>query len=92
MENVFPKYVDKPLIGIHQYSFKGKIDGISGDVDLDEAFKDYPEAIRSAGKNNLSKASKYTVTAIQSNLTLDKANDVSAYLQKLGMSVIIKGE
>ena len=92
VENVFPKYVDKPLIGIHQYSFKGKIDGISGDVDLDEAFKDYPEMIRSAGKNNLSKASKYTVTAIQSNLTLDKANDVSAYLQKLGMSVIIKGE
>lgn len=92
VENVFPKYVDKPLIGIHQYSFKGKIDGISGDVDLDEAFKDYPETIRSAGKNNLSKASKYTVTAVQSNLTLDKANDVSAYLQKLGMSVIIKGE
>ena len=39
--------VDKPnynltSYGIWQYSFKGRIDGISGDVDLDQAYKNYP--------------------------------------------------
>lgn len=92
VENVFPKCVDKPLVGIHQYSFKGSIEGIKGNVDLDQAFKDYPESIKSAGKNNLSKPQKYTVSAIQSGLNFEKANDVAAYLQKLGMSTQIKGE
>ncbi len=36
--------------GIHQYSFKGEVDGIRGDVDLDYAVKNYPEIMR---ENNL---------------------------------------
>lgn len=36
--------------GIHQYSFRGIVDGIRGDVDLDYAVKDYPEIMR---KNKL---------------------------------------
>lgn len=36
--------------GIHQYSFRGDVDGIRGDVDLDYAVKDYPEIMR---ENNL---------------------------------------
>lgn len=93
VENVFPKYVDKPLIGIHQYSFKGKIDGISGDVDLDECFKDYPNLIRSSNKNNYSdKKTTYSVIAKQTGLEFQKANDVSSYLRKIGMSTEIKEE
>ncbi|MDE6833598.1 MAG: glycoside hydrolase family 25 protein, partial [Ruminococcus sp.] len=37
--------------GLWQYSWKGRIDGIAGDVDLDYAYKNYPEIIRKAGLN-----------------------------------------
>ena len=37
--------------GMWQYSWKGKISGISGDVDLDYAYVDYPEQIKAKGLN-----------------------------------------
>lgn len=37
--------------GIWQYSHNGKIDGINGAVDLNYSYTDYPDLIRSAGKN-----------------------------------------
>lgn len=37
--------------GMWQKSSTGRIDGISGNVDIDEAFEDYPEIIRNAGLN-----------------------------------------
>lgn len=37
--------------GLWQYSWTGRIDGISGDVDLDYSYKDYPEIIRKSGLN-----------------------------------------
>ncbi len=37
--------------GLWQYSWNGRIDGISGDVDLDYAYKDYPTIIKSARSN-----------------------------------------
>lgn len=42
-------------IGIWQYSEKGKIDGISGNVDLDECYVDYPEFVKAAGRNGYAK-------------------------------------
>lgn len=39
--------------GMWQYSSTGKVNGIDGDVDLNYAFKDYPQRIRSNGLNNL---------------------------------------
>lgn len=46
---------DKPAFsgdyGIWQYSWKGKIDGIQGNVDLDYAYRDYPALIKEAGLN-----------------------------------------
>lgn len=41
--------------GIWQYSWVGKIDGVSGDVDLDYAYKNYPEIIKNAGLNGFAK-------------------------------------
>ena len=38
--------------GIHQYSWTGRINGISGDVDLNHCYKNYPEIIKNAGLNN----------------------------------------
>lgn len=47
-----PKYT-RPY-GIWQYSCKGKISGIEGDVDLDLCFKDYAKLIKDGGFNHLS--------------------------------------
>lgn len=42
--------------GIWQYSDKGKLDGINGNVDLDYCYIDYPEAIKAKGLNGYEKA------------------------------------
>lgn len=39
--------------GLWQKSSTGKIDGINGNVDLDEAFENYPDIIKKAGLNGL---------------------------------------
>lgn len=39
--------------GIWQYTSKGSVPGISGNVDMDWAYKDYPAVIRAAGLNGL---------------------------------------
>ena len=53
-------YMDNPDLsspsrscGIWQHSSTGSVSGISGHVDLDVAYKDYPAIIRAAGKNRL---------------------------------------
>ena len=42
--------------GVHQYSFTGRVDGISGNVDMDSSDTDYVGIIRSAGLNGVEKA------------------------------------
>ncbi len=60
--------------GIWQYSWKGSIDGISGDVDLDYAYQDYSSIIQKAGlngfgtDNNATDFSSYTVKVTTSAL------------------------
>lgn len=53
VENAEPK--NAPEWGIHQYSWKGKIDGITTDTDLNECRKNYPQIIKDAGLNRYSK-------------------------------------
>lgn len=38
---------------IWQYSGNGQIEGVSGPIDLDVSYKNYPQLIREAGKNHL---------------------------------------
>lgn len=38
-------------VGMWQYSEKGKVDGIGGNVDMDVCYVDYPTVIKAAGKN-----------------------------------------
>jgi lysozyme len=56
--------VSKPAVsgnyGLWQYSWKGRVDGIQGDVDLDYAYKDYPALIRAAGLNGWGQASTFS--------------------------------
>ena len=72
-----PKYVEK--YGIWQKSETGRVGGISGNVDLDECYVDYPTVIKAAGKNGYKTESLETAhdTATQDSdvmegvLTLD---------------------
>ena len=45
-------FYDGPY-GMWQYSATGSVNGIDGEVDLDYAYKDYPDRIRKMGLNNL---------------------------------------
>lgn len=51
VENIYPKYVTSGNIGIWQYSWKGKINGVNGEVDMDYCYKDFPKLIAKAGLN-----------------------------------------
>lgn len=48
-----PNYVKS--YGVWQYSSTGKVSGISGNVDMNEAYKDYPQIIKAAGLNGFQK-------------------------------------
>lgn len=45
-------------VGMWQYSSTGKVNGISGSVDLDECYVDYPKIIKEGGFNGYTKASQ----------------------------------
>ena len=56
VENIKP--VSCKNVGMWQYSWKGSVLGISGDVDLDYAYKDYPAIIKTAGLNGFTKTTQ----------------------------------
>lgn len=85
VENVPPKCA--PEWGIHQYSWKGKVRGIDGDVDMNNCTKNYPAVIKAAGLNGYSKADIYRVAAELGGASSDKADYVSADCKNLGMTV-----
>ncbi|MDE7138909.1 MAG: hypothetical protein K2O29_10740, partial [Ruminococcus sp.] len=66
--------------GLWQYSWTGRIDGISGDVDLDYAYKDYPTIIKSAGLNGFSQSG--TQDSISKKNTLEQILDHVASIDK----------
>ena len=55
----------KPALacGMWQYSKTGKVDGITGKVDLDIAFKDYPAIVKAKGLNGYKTTASPTQTA-----------------------------
>ena len=53
VENVAPKIATE--WGIHQYSWKGRIDGIKTETDLNECRKNYSQIIKAAGLNGYPK-------------------------------------
>lgn len=48
-----PSYVSEH--GMHQYTSSGKINGYNGNLDMNEAYKDYPTIIKNGGFNGFSK-------------------------------------
>ena len=68
---------DRDDVGIWQYTSDGKVDGISGRVDMNIAYKDYPAIIRKAKLNNLSKEE-------EQNISLqEKIKQLEAELQQM---------
>ena len=53
------QWADKPTFGgsfgIWQYTSKGSVAGIGGNIDMDICYKDYPSGIKSSGINGFSK-------------------------------------
>lgn len=68
--------------GIWQKSSSGAIDGISGNVDLNEAFKGYPTIMYGRGLNGY-KSSGNTSTVNYTNYTVQKGDSLWAIAQKL---------
>lgn len=54
----------KPIHGIWQYSSSGKVNGISGNVDMNISYKDYPTIIKNAGLNDFTKGKKKTIVQL----------------------------
>lgn len=54
--------------GLWQYSWKGNISGIAGDVDLDYGYRDYPAMIREAGLNGFGKCSAGSADVSDTNV------------------------
>ena len=66
--------------GIWQYSSSGRVDGISGNVDMDIAYQDYPSIIKNGGFNGFSKqGSTQPTTPVQPRKSVDEiAHEVLA--------------
>jgi GH25 family lysozyme M1 (1,4-beta-N-acetylmuramidase) len=64
--------------GIHQHSFKGSVSGITGNVDLDNCYVDYPKIIKNGGFNGYSKSDTSTYNYdVNGDGTVD-SNDLQA--------------
>ena len=61
--------------GLWQYSWKGSVSGIVGDVDLDYAYRDYPAIIKNAGLNGFAKNATTTSAADTGEDTLGTGKD-----------------
>lgn len=67
------RYGSKPTYAttydIWQYSSTGSVNGISGNVDMDECSKDFPSIIKNAKKNGFTSGSTTTTSTTKTNTT-----------------------
>lgn len=70
--------------GMWQYSSTGKFNGISGNVDCDYCYIDYPSIIKSAGLNGYKKATAKPATTSTTKPTKTPTKKVITYTVKRG--------
>lgn len=70
----------KGPFGIWQYSSKGSVPGIVGNVDLNKAYKDYPAIIRKAGLNRLN-----AVDIVFDDITAEQAEKIQLFAYENGI-------
>lgn len=81
---------DKPTysgtFGLWQYTSKGQVDGIQGNVDMNIAYYDYPTIIKNAGLNGYTKAQQCCNCEViaQEGVCKDKAENIVAKLKEEG--------
>ncbi len=68
-------------VGLWQYSEKGKVDGISGNVDLDIAYTDYPTKIKAKGLNGYGAAPIPAPSEPDEKLDTGKTDGVTVTVQ-----------
>lgn len=88
VENIKP--VSCKNVGMWQYSWKGSVFGISGDVDMNISYKDYPASIRKQGLNGFcaDEKQRFKVSAISENLTEEQADMIMRECSELGMTAV----
>lgn len=91
VENVRPTYCKK--YDMHQYSWKGRVNGILGDVDMNDCTRDFPAIIKKAGLNGFIKAptvpATYKITAEISGVPEALSKTVRETCERAGMTVKI---
>ena len=65
--------------GMWQYSWKGKLNGISGDVDLDYCYTDYPSQIKTKGLNGYGKQPDKPPEKPETGITVEMTIDGKKY-------------
>lgn len=73
-------------VGIWQYSCKGSVNGISGDVDLDTGYVDYPTKVKAAGLNGYGAEEALPnspILAVDNGITVEVTVDGKKYSGKL---------
>ena len=73
--------------GILQYSSEGRINGISGNVDMDYCYTDYPAIVKNGGYNGYKKAAKKT-TATEKKTTSTATTVKKKTVDELAKEVI----
>lgn len=96
------QYADKCAysgeIGIWQYTSKGKVSGINGNVDMDYSYIDYPALIKKQGKNGFkpqteSAEPKYTPLVIDGDFGIKSVKRLQEFLNlKLNMHLAVDGD
>lgn len=69
-----------------QYTWEGKVNGISGSVDISRCYKDFASIIKAKNLNGYSTA-KYSVTASVCGIDKIRANAVAEVCRQQGMNV-----
>lgn len=90
VENVKPVYCKS--YGMHQYTWKGAVKGVSGAVDVSYCYKDFPKIIKNAGLNGWKKAATYSVTAKIGGCAAAQAESIAKACSQMGMTVITEEE
>lgn len=77
-------------VGMWQHSWRGSIPGISGDVDTNISYYDYPSAIKKRCLNGFSEVDKqrFSVSAVADNLTAEQAAEIMKKCSEMGMTAV----
>ena len=90
VENVKPVYCKS--YAMHQYTWKGTVNGINGDVDISYCYCDFPAVIKKAGLNGYGKSAVYSVKAEIGGCSEAKAEAVAKACSQMGMSCTVTKE